>query len=381
MICNDESVAMGFDRMGRRVIKSGLCFMYNEYQQITDNVGNIYVWNPVDTVTTCPLEWLSTNSVEYYVHDLDKSVSDVTTVNGTVAVHYEYAPFGVVNASGGENAKQNIWRFSSEFAEDELGLVYYNFRHHIPGDGRWSSRDPEEETDCANVYGFLMNGMGIDALGLLKFQKDCNPDFISACARETLEISEHLSKFLGRVKQEEKNDKSKRLLNRIYEAYTNEKNKNPDYRRMPNRWKNDRDIGQRINDIKRDLDTDRVIVTCCTETISDYFIREKCKGLKDGEGAAATSGWGKNIPPAYRGKIIICPSGLRDMSPYGGCGCVLLHELIHLHGIHLEESEKSEYGTDGYKKKQKRNREKENGIVRITRILQERYKCNAYDTK
>lgn len=27
------------------------------------------------------------------------------------------------------------------------------------------------------------------------------------------------------------------------------------------------------------------------------------------------------------------------------------------------------------------NVEKEDGIVRITRILQERYKCNAYDTK
>ena len=38
--------------------------------------------------------------------------------------------------------KRTNSRFSSEYMDDELGLIYYNYRHLNPRDGRWISRDP-----------------------------------------------------------------------------------------------------------------------------------------------------------------------------------------------------------------------------------------------
>ena len=35
--------------------------------------------------------------------------------------------------------------FSSEYHDDTLGLVYYNYRHYNPIDGRWINRDPIEK--------------------------------------------------------------------------------------------------------------------------------------------------------------------------------------------------------------------------------------------
>ncbi|MBD9269577.1 MAG: hypothetical protein EGQ81_00590, partial [Akkermansia sp.] len=45
----------------------------------------------------------------------------------------------------GDMAQANKLRFSCEYADDELGLVYYNYRHLNPLDGRWISRDPIAE--------------------------------------------------------------------------------------------------------------------------------------------------------------------------------------------------------------------------------------------
>ncbi|MCI9206007.1 MAG: hypothetical protein HFJ62_06285, partial [Akkermansia muciniphila] len=45
----------------------------------------------------------------------------------------------------GNAAEDNPFRFSSEYADDELGLVYYNYRYYNPQDGRWISRDPVDE--------------------------------------------------------------------------------------------------------------------------------------------------------------------------------------------------------------------------------------------
>lgn len=58
---------------------------------------------------------------------------------------YRYAPFGAVVQAVGACVAMNPFRFSSEYADDELGLVYYNYRHYNPLDGRWVNRDPIEE--------------------------------------------------------------------------------------------------------------------------------------------------------------------------------------------------------------------------------------------
>ena len=41
----------------------------------------------------------------------------------------------------GTRALDNPFRFSSEFSDDSLGLVYYNYRHYNPIDGWWIGRD------------------------------------------------------------------------------------------------------------------------------------------------------------------------------------------------------------------------------------------------
>ena len=52
---------------------------------------------------------------------------------------------------------------------DELGLVYYNYRHLNPLDGRWISRDPIEEEGGWNLFAFVGNKIfnQSDILGLI----------------------------------------------------------------------------------------------------------------------------------------------------------------------------------------------------------------------
>ena len=43
-------------------------------------------------------------------------------------------------------------QWSSEYSDEELGLVYYNYRHLNPHDGRWTSRDSIEEQGVWNLF-------------------------------------------------------------------------------------------------------------------------------------------------------------------------------------------------------------------------------------
>ncbi len=60
------------------------------------------------------------------------------------------------------------YRFSSEYADDVLGLAYYNYRHYEPTTGRWTQRDPIGAVGGWNVYSYVVNRpMSIvDLLGL-----------------------------------------------------------------------------------------------------------------------------------------------------------------------------------------------------------------------
>ncbi|WP_300779238.1 RHS repeat-associated core domain-containing protein, partial [uncultured Akkermansia sp.] len=48
-------------------------------------------------------------------------------------------------------------RFSCEYMDDELGLIYYNYWHLNPHDGRWLSRDPIMEQGGWNLFAFVNN--------------------------------------------------------------------------------------------------------------------------------------------------------------------------------------------------------------------------------
>jgi RHS repeat-associated protein len=104
----------------------------------------------------------------YYAHDGNKNVSEVVSDENEIFAHYEYAPFGAVTLAMGEYAFSNPWRFSSEYADDSLVLVYYNYRHYEPVYGRWMGRDPYENSHEINNYLMCINKSfdAFDVLGL-----------------------------------------------------------------------------------------------------------------------------------------------------------------------------------------------------------------------
>ena len=59
-------------------------------------------------------------------------------------------------------------QWSSEYADPELGLVYYNYRYYNPTDGRWIRRDSLGEMTGLNLYEFVHNNpcIHIDYTGL-----------------------------------------------------------------------------------------------------------------------------------------------------------------------------------------------------------------------
>ena len=211
--CGATNVAMQFDRMGRRieyletesteesVVSDGITnivvtvttnahhrFVYDGYlciQRLDAAVNNAidlaFGWDPSEPVATRPL-WMQRSAGSYsffYFHDGNKNVSDLVSYQSArgVPAHYEYAPFGAVTAATTNTAfttfnvaATNPFRFSSEYADNALGLVYYNYRHYEPVTGRWLCRDPMEVVDgLINRYSYVGNtfSMYLDRLGQL----------------------------------------------------------------------------------------------------------------------------------------------------------------------------------------------------------------------
>ena len=114
-----------------------------------------FVWDPTESAATRPLVWFRGGDAAYYTHDGNKNVSEVVAYDGTLAAHDGYAPFGAVTVRTGALASANPFRFSSEYADDELNLVYYNYRHYDPMVGRWYTRDLVFELGAQNLYLFV----------------------------------------------------------------------------------------------------------------------------------------------------------------------------------------------------------------------------------
>ena len=78
-------------------------------------------------------------------------------------VDYTYSPYGEVSASG--DVIQPI-QWSSEAWDEELGLIYYNWRYYQAFLGKWTTRDPFHEMYDINLYSFIRNNNdNIDSLG------------------------------------------------------------------------------------------------------------------------------------------------------------------------------------------------------------------------
>ncbi len=152
---------------------------------------------PSQPVATRPLAIRKDGTWYCYGWDLTKNVCEVFSDIGTISntVIYSYTPYGAVTASGtvtqsprgiggglddstavapqgrtadGAAVSQPI-QWSSEFYDDELGLVYYNYRYFNPSDGRWTGRDfiQENQEGSLLLYGYKHPIISYDYLGLV----------------------------------------------------------------------------------------------------------------------------------------------------------------------------------------------------------------------
>lgn len=93
----------------------------------------------------------------YYLNDGNRNIIALRTPEDGVCATYTYGTYGQCLKVSGACAEHNPFRYSSEYYDRELGMVYYNYRHYNPLDGRWLSRDPKEEAGGVNLYGFCSN--------------------------------------------------------------------------------------------------------------------------------------------------------------------------------------------------------------------------------
>ena len=175
-------VECGYDYQGRRYMKkvtqngtvtSHERCLYRGYLQLAAldmldnrNVLRTLLWDPLEPVATRPLALVQAASLYCYGWDFNKNVTEVFDARGTIAATYDYSPYGTVGSTG--NLVQPV-QWSSEMNDEELALVYYNYRYYNPADGRWINRDPIAEEGGWNLYAFLGNSTQdkVDALGLV----------------------------------------------------------------------------------------------------------------------------------------------------------------------------------------------------------------------
>ena len=189
-------VTCGYDYQGRRfekkvvingTVSSHSRFLYRDYLQVAELdlthpeplLVKSYLWDPTDPTATRILMmtcWqengMKVKEHLYFMHDALKNVTSIFDGQQKQQARYEYAPFGSPITEEGDMAQENKFRFSCEFSDDELGLVYYNYRHLNPADGRWINRDPIQEQSEWNLYGFVKNvpSYFIDLLGNSSYQ-------------------------------------------------------------------------------------------------------------------------------------------------------------------------------------------------------------------
>ena len=174
-----------YDYQGRRFEKkvtfnestiSHVYYLYRGYLQVAElNMMNpmpvlekSYLWDPTEPTATRILMmtcWkengMAAGEHLCFTHDALKNVTSIFDEQQVQRARYEYAPFGALITAQGDMAQENRFRFSCECMDDELELVYYNYRHLNPLDGRWISRDPIAENGGENLYGFVSNSPSV----------------------------------------------------------------------------------------------------------------------------------------------------------------------------------------------------------------------------
>ena len=185
------TVECAYDSMGRRFEKKVTVggttgfharYLYRDYLQVaecdltgeTPKLVRSYLWDPSEPEATRVLamtRWEANGTqVKEHLYCMHDAMKNVTSLFGEARGRralYEYRPYGGLVTSEGNMAQENKFRFSCEYMDDELGLIYYNYRHLNPHDGRWISRDPIAEEGGWNLFAFVGNNgiINFDYLG------------------------------------------------------------------------------------------------------------------------------------------------------------------------------------------------------------------------
>jgi RHS repeat-associated protein len=196
-------LAFAYDHIGRRVGKKVFAWDTDRWSATTDHFFLYDGWNVVREVRS-QKAGVSTNTYVWGL-DLSGSLQGAGGIGGLIRIfpadpgsltpvfdghgnvtalvdsgsptnilaRYEYGPFGEVlaEAYASSSARQLLaasgFRFSTKYRDEETGLLYYGYRYYSPGQGRWLSRDPIEESGGVNLYGFAGNAPAsfVDPLG------------------------------------------------------------------------------------------------------------------------------------------------------------------------------------------------------------------------
>ncbi|MDB6110873.1 MAG: type secretion protein Rhs [Pedosphaera sp.] len=90
----------------------------------------------------------------------------VDPTSGAISGQYEYGPFGELLHGNDSITRNNPFRFSTKYQDEESAFLYYGYRYYCPLTGSWLSRDPSEERGGENLYGFVGNN-GVDKVDVL----------------------------------------------------------------------------------------------------------------------------------------------------------------------------------------------------------------------
>ena len=94
----------------------------------------------------------------YYHPDHLGSSSYITNLDGEVAQHIEYVPFGEVFIEERNNTWNTPYLFNAKEFDEETGLYYYGARYYEPRLSLWMSTDPlQEKYPNINTYCYTIN--------------------------------------------------------------------------------------------------------------------------------------------------------------------------------------------------------------------------------
>ena len=176
------SVHCEYDYMGRRTTKMVTVdnnvtlwqrYIYRGYLQVacidltrSHHPALWYItWDPTQPIATRPLAIQKDGTWFTYGWDLTKNICELYGPSGYIRTAYTYSPYGQVTSTRDE---EQPLQWSSEYNDTEPGLIYYNYRHYNPVDGRWIGRDIIGILGGLNVYGYnCLFSIESDWLGLV----------------------------------------------------------------------------------------------------------------------------------------------------------------------------------------------------------------------